>query len=298
MMFFEFLKTKNYKSFLLHSLWWIGVVIIAYPVNFEFMNSIKYIIYWYLWIIPHWWDIAPNKELYAIPTLWSFIDQYWLIVWNMLLITFFLQIAYCIKNIKKISSFQLTVISLFTLLLIAYFSPWIAKSIPTYRLTPYILIFWIIASAFHFRSYNPWKLNILLIALPLFSWFTLFYSQYWRTGITKSDAYAISLVNDTYSGSVTISLWAPLYTMMNNAEWDPEFISRLLYTSTEMNMFALLQSRYWTGSSINIVASTNQIKARKNNPLPLYDILQKYLIFKDEKEYTELYHLNLLNHRN
>lgn len=292
-LFFDLIKTKHFKLFLLYSLWWIAVILISYPVNFEFINSMQYIIYWYLWIIPHWWEIAPNKELYNIPTLLSFINQYWLIVWNILLISFFVQLAYCIKNFKKVSSFQLTVITLFTLLLITYFSPFIAKSIPTYRFAPYILIFGVIASAFHFRSLNPWKLSILILALTLFSWFTLFYSQYWRTWITKSDASAISLVNGTYSDSITISLWAPLYALINNSEWDPEFLSRLLYIQTEIEMIALLQSRYGTSESVNIIASTNQIKARKKNPLPLYVILQKYIISRDETEYTELYRIDL-----
>lgn len=287
------LKTKNYKSFLFYSLLWIGVVLIAYPINIEFIDSVLYIVYWYLWLIPHWWDIAPNKELYALPTVSSFLNQYWAIVWNILLITLFTQWIYTLKNYKKSDVFQVMVVSLFTVLLIAYFSPFIAKSIPTYRFAPYILLFGILSLSFHFTTMKYWKVSMLILACTLFSGFSMFYTQYWRTWITKSDAAAINLVNSEYSGSVAISLWAPLFTMMHNAEWDPEFISRVLYVQSEAQLLSLLEARYWMGKTITIIASTNQMKARQKTPLPVYAILQQYRIVQDDTEYTEVYTIDL-----
>lgn len=287
------LKTKQYRSFLLNSVLWVVVVLVAYPVNGEFISSMLYIVYWYLWLLPHWWDIAPNKELYDLPTIWSFINQYWVIVWNLLLITLFTQWIKTLKNYKKSDVFQLTAVMVFTVLLIAYFSPFIAKSVPTYRFAPYILLFGILAFSFDLKTMKLWKVSILVLACTLFSGLHMFYSQYWRTWITKSDAAAINLVNNEYSGSVAISLWAPLFTMMNNAEWDPEFMSRILYAQDEEQLFSLLIARYGKQSNIILIASTNQVKARQKNPLPIYTLLQQYRIAQDNTEYTEIYAIDL-----
>lgn len=289
----DLIKTKNYKSFIIYCFLWVSIVFIAYPINGEFMASMQYIISWYLWLIPHWWAIAPNKELYVVPSLWTFIQQYGVVVWNLLLITLFVQWAQTVKQGKKNDVFEVMVVLLFTVLLVAYFSSFIAKSIPTYRFAPYILLFGMLSFALHLKTMKYSIATLLILWFSLFSGFSIFYSRYWRTWITKSDAAAIHFVQNELTGSIAISLWAPLYTMMSHAEWDPEFMSRVLYTETEEQLIWLLQSRYGKWKLVSIIASTNQVKARQKSPLPVYAILQKYLVMKDEAEYTQVYRIDL-----
>lgn len=292
------LTRKSIKDLCMPFLPLILVFVFAYPVNLEFWQSLRYMLKWFLGLEVSRSEVAPDKTLYAIPTIFSFMEQVW---WRQA-IGILMSVLFCgvwlIYTRRQRSEhfpFMVSILCITLLLLACYFSPLVAKHVPSYRFATYIMLFgsivvWSVVPLvqFRFQKILLWSVLCIFLIPNLFA-------SYGRTWITPGDRNAIDIVQEKFPESGMIGIWGSIYTLHPFSEWDPAFLSRVLYVKTNEELMTLLQSRYGgVVDSIVIVLSTNQMKSETVQQAILHAILQKYeLVYEDEEYYSQAYYILL-----
>lgn len=271
------------------------VLLISYPINTEFAASVWYIISWYLGLLPHRSTIAPDSTLYVVPMIQQLYDQIGSVQGVLVAVGLLLGGYWSLRGRKqnRVDSFRTTVLLVCGALLVAYFSPLIAKSVPSYRFAAYLVVIALVVIAGALRQLQSYRfVSVLTMSVTVLLAAQHLAGAYGWSGVTQGDLDAVAFLETQPDVSAVISFGSPVYTMHPRGERDPEISARLLYATGQDAFMQLLETRYQTWT-IFVVATTNQMKARTKQRLPVEQFLKPFIVHHDEREYTTVYKIDM-----
>lgn len=273
------------------------IVVLSYPINQEFFASVWYMISGWLGHAQPWATIAPDKTLYVVPSISDFVQQVGIMVVSLLVVSTSLTLRQLMQKWVRTTQDVLALVTLcvLVLLLVCYFSPFIAQQVPWYRFASYIIIFTWFLAILHAPTFADTRMMRIAIGALLLAIATKWFAPYGWSGLTEGDVRAMQFVRTSYPQAWVISLGAPLYTLLPRAERDPAVLSAILYTPDATELTNLFHARYaWVTQELVIMLSTNQVKSRRLQQLPLYTILQSYpRVYVDPTYMTQVFYVPL-----